>query len=151
MSKCWAWWLSPRRVVLVSAQGKPLEGRGLSFPTRLVGPDDLSVPFQRNNPGIGRGVGSWPEPGCVSSSDTHIWTNSSALNTLLISKKRCGQRGELQDSGSTQRRGRLSSALADGLFIGLKHGDCKMSQGARLRLWDRLGFSLGEMTLAPRN
>lgn len=71
----------------------------------------------------------------MSSSDTCIRTSSSALNMLLISKKKTWLKGGLQDLASTPRRASLSSALVDGLFIGLKHGDCKMSQGARLRLW----------------
>lgn len=38
-----------------------------------------------------------------------------------------------------------------GLITGLKHGGYKTSHGARLRLWERLGFSLGEVALASRN
>lgn len=115
--------------------GRALSRKGLSFLTPGAGLDDLLVPFQLNDPGIRRRVGCWPEPGCVSSSDTCIRTNSSALNMLLISKKKTWLKGGLQDLASTPRRARLSSALVDGLFIGLKHGGCKVSQGARLGLW----------------
>lgn len=70
--------------------GKPLAARNLSFPIRRVPLDDISVPFQRNTSVSGRRVGYWPEPGHVSSSDTCVWMDSSALIDCGCPGRGCG-------------------------------------------------------------